>query len=74
VLENGPILTLRSFPKNVIRAPFDEGCSPPPSFMMPAAVSSWLYLPMASINSLPGIAPVSEVLVVPHRARPDPEG
>src|SRR5882672_1409292 len=55
--------TARSFPENDTRAPLDDGCSPPPSCMMPAAMSSWLNLPMAPSSSWLGITPVSDVRV-----------
>src|SRR5258708_5172824 len=55
--------TIGSFTEDDTRAPLDDGCSPPPSCMMPAAMSSWLNLPMASSSSWLGIAPVSEVWV-----------
>jgi len=40
VFENGPMVTARSFPENVTRAPLELDWTPAPSSITPASMSS----------------------------------
>src|SRR5262245_4831413 len=62
VSANGPSFTVRLFPSNLIRAPFELGWRPSPASITPAFTSSSLYLPMAATISLEGMTPASEFL------------
>src|SRR3977135_2523202 len=56
---NGPLVTVRSLPEYLMRAPFELGCRPSPASMTPAFTISSLNLPMAVSNSVLGMTPAS---------------
>src|SRR4030088_1158673 len=55
----GPLVTVRSLPQYLMRAPFELGCRPSPASMTPAFTISSLNLPMAVSNSVLGMTPAS---------------
>ncbi len=59
VSANGPSITVRSFPVNRTRAPFELGWSPSPASMTPALTSSSLYCPIWVRSSVLGMTPAS---------------
>src|SRR6185437_2111075 len=56
---NGPSTTFRLPPENLMRAPFELGCSPSPASITPALTSSSLNLPIAAKSSVLGSSPAS---------------
>src|SRR5205807_1448402 len=55
-------IKVRLPPENLIRAPFELGCSPVRSTSTPAFINSSLYFPMAARSSSLGILPASDSL------------
>src|SRR5262249_10459479 len=60
---NGPSITVRCFPENRTRAPFELGCSPSPASITPAFTSSSLNFPICVRSSWLGRMPASESLL-----------
>src|SRR5215211_6003623 len=56
-------MTVRSFPENRTRLPFELGWSPSPASMMPAFTSSSLYFPISVRSCSLGISPASDSLL-----------
>src|SRR5579864_4180465 len=60
---NGPSMTVRLLPENLMRKPLELGWSPARSSSTPAFISSSLYLPIAEKSSSPGMTPASDSLL-----------
>src|SRR5262249_29887103 len=60
---NGPSVTIRFFPENLIRAPFELGCNPSPATITPALFNSSLNLLIPARSSALGFLPASEFLL-----------
>ncbi len=63
VSANGPSITVRVWPANRTRLPFELGCSPSAASSTPAFTSSSLNLPMTASSCALGITPASESLL-----------
>src|SRR5581483_6784900 len=59
VSANGPSITVRLFPENLTRAPFELGCRPSPASITPALTSSSLNLAISASSFSSGILPAS---------------
>src|SRR4029077_9933306 len=62
VSAKGPSVTVRLFPENLTRAPFELGRSPSPASITPAFTSSSLNFPISVRSFLSGRVPASEFL------------
>src|SRR5439155_16162129 len=63
VSAKGPSITVRDFPENRTRTPFELGWSPSPASNTPAFASSSLNFPISVRSCWLGITPASESLV-----------